>query len=395
MSLVNDMLNDLDDRRLERAGEDVNLDWMSGQKINKRQSMLMPILWVSAVVVFLFIAYKFWQLNNTNSARSLKYLSATEAVDGATPSDKPALAVSNIIDAPEPAAPAPSENNNASDNVAKAESLEADRIETKGIEASRIEAASVVAIEPEKKAIEENLDASVVPDSSTGAEEFAQAIPVKKMASQSDSALSAGSPKSAQPIKRVPTVSFEQLDAQNVQRADALIKAGQINEAENQLRSFVSGNVNAVKSGDKLVSLWLSTKNYTQAEAMIDQLRLSNPDHLGLITSQARLYVLTNRVSASVDLLMSHKPLLKGNTAYYELLGFAARENKQYQLSVQAYQGLLEFDSRRGDWWVGMAIALDLGGESEQAREAYKQGMNSRGLTIALRDYAQQRLSML
>ncbi len=49
MSLVNDMLNDLDDRRSQKAREEVNLDWMTGQKQTSKNKWLMPLMTIVVI----------------------------------------------------------------------------------------------------------------------------------------------------------------------------------------------------------------------------------------------------------------------------------------------------------------------------------------------------------
>ena len=91
---------------------------------------------------------------------------------------------------------------------------------------------------------------------------------------------------------------------------------------------------------------------------------------------------------------MSEQPLLSGNSDYYELVGLAARKNQQLELSEQVYRGLLDYDASRGDWWMGLAIAIDQQA-NPAAKQAYQQAINSQHLSVALRNYARQRLAVL
>jgi MSHA biogenesis protein MshN len=104
---------------------------------------------------------------------------------------------------------------------------------------------------------------------------------------------------------------------------------------------------------------------------------------------------LTSRAEKAIDLLMRDKPLVAENFSYYELLGLAARKNNQFTLSEQAYRGLLEANSARGDWWVGLAVALDAQGNMGGARSAYNNALKTVEISAPLRDYARQRLTAM
>ena len=56
---------------------------------------------------------------------------------------------------------------------------------------------------------------------------------------------------------------------------------------------------------------------------------------------------------------------------------------------------MVAIDDRRGDWWVGLAISLELGGDGSNARGAYRRGLSASNTEAAVREYARQRLEVL
>jgi MSHA biogenesis protein MshN len=371
------MLNDLDDRRLKRANEDVNLDWMTGQRVNKKSRFLLPALGLLALLVFLFIAYQFWRVNNSGKMTPLNYLAEPSSQSSLAEEKQLVIDASVKVTAVEHVGAQNKLDNNEQLTIHNDEDLELPVSKQLGENVTMNAAVDKAIMLIDKKPVKEV--ATVNLEVKRGASRFHD---VKNI-------------EPAQSIRNTRVLTVQQTDKKIASEAKSLLRAGKISAAENKLRSYLDDNPQASSSGQLLASVFLSTKQFSNAETLIEQLRKASPDNIALISNQARVYLQTNRVSQAVDLLMMSKPSLDNNTAYYELLGLAARQNKQYQLSLQAYRGLLNVDSSRGDWWVGMAIALDQGGELSQAREAYRQGINSSDLTTTLRQYAQQRLAVI
>jgi MSHA biogenesis protein MshN len=382
VSLVNDMLNDLDDRRLKRANEDVNLDWMTGQRVNQKNRTFLPILWIILILVLLFVAYKLWQMSSDDELSSLDYLATKVAEQEAVTSEVKVNDNSsvNIVDNPA-VIDAGQAGIDRKVSLKQQEQLEV--IENNSVTTSDV---SPVAVDYKADKLTAQPEEQPLPNKSLLNTVERTPIPVPKEVVP---------PAQKQFVKSKRILSVDQADKQNVKDVEQLIRLGQIKAAENKLQGYLDGHPKAIHSGSLLVSIFLSTKSYIKAEQLIEKLRLIDHENIGLISNQARVYLQTNRASEAVELLMSSKPNLQNNTAFYELLGLAARQNNQFQLSLQAYRGLLDIDSSRGDWWVGMAIALDQKGEVSQAKKAYRQGVNSNNVTTTLKHYAQQRLAVL
>ena len=74
MSLVNDMLNDLDKRRSEKARDDVNIDWMTGQKNATKNRFFMPLLSLGSLVVFVGVGIGIWANLDRGDIEAMAYL---------------------------------------------------------------------------------------------------------------------------------------------------------------------------------------------------------------------------------------------------------------------------------------------------------------------------------
>ena len=340
MSLVNDMLNDLDDRRSQKAREEVNLDWMTGQKQTSKNKWLMPLMSFVVIAIFVAIAVAVFRYQNTANQEAMDKLAAIAPKQQLQPVSELAvkLAENPVV---KKAAP-------VQQVVPVAEALAEAKTPIDNIE--------TVKPAPEKK------------------------TPVTKV---------------AQPVKTPKPLTLAQRDLIASQQAKKLLRNNQPLKAEEKLIAFMRGNPLAIRSGKVLATIWLSQKNYRQAEQLLIPLGDVAPRDIELIIIQARLYFSLKQLDQSMNLLLSERPAASKHTDYYELLGYVARSNQQYDYSVQSYRTLLEYDASRGDWWVGMAIALDLQGKNKLAKEAYRRGIESGRISQSLSDYARKRIPSL
>jgi tetratricopeptide (TPR) repeat protein len=74
------------------------------------------------------------------------------------------------------------------------------------------------------------------------------------------------------------------------------------------------------------------------------------------------------------------------------LLAALYQRNGAHQEAVYEYRAALDGDPGRGVWWLGLAISLEGLGETTAAAEAYQRALLDRGLPPAARDHAAARL---
>ncbi len=370
MSLVNDMLNDLDERRGEQARNDINIDWMTGQKNATKNRYFMPLLWLGSSLVFVVIAVGVWRNVSSENVEALEHLSrAGNAISAAK--SQPLL---------------PATENSTQKEILSFSEPEALKIET--ATEKWAPSSDVAAVDDEQAKV---VVAGVIDPG------FPKLKPTPT--SPEGKRLSVATPmpeeETPQLVRTTTTLSAKQRDRSVSKNAEELIRRKKLTEAEGILVNETALNAQAIRSGVVLSSLWLSQERFLEAQALLSHLRQESPASIELVKIQARLHLMTSEARKTLDLLMTFSPSMDSHADYYELLGLSARQEQQYELSVQAYKGLLEYNSSRGDWRVGMAIALDLQGEKQAAISAYRSALGSRQLPQALRDYAQQRLSAL
>ncbi|MFT5578956.1 MAG: tetratricopeptide (TPR) repeat protein [Paraglaciecola psychrophila] len=362
MSLVNDMLNDLDRRRSPQGAAPEALEWMVGQTPVRRRSRSLPLLALTFIVALAALGYYLWgPLTGYGAAAADRLLVTTRTTEKATQ----ATAATSLAAGEKPAI---SDLQSSDDSAVIAATS----------------AASTAPLRIDNNGAQLLATATKGPGVSPAATDGP--LPVVIKVPTVDSA------PAANPVKTIFSPSPSQRDQGVARRGRALIRSGANADAEVLLRQQLQQQPDSSASATLLASLLLSQKHYDQVTSLLAQQRAVNPQHIGLLQLEARLLMATARAEQAQQLLLSQQPPVAEYPAYYELLALAARQYQDFELAQHSYQQLLASDPGRGDWWVGLAVVLDEQALPQQALQAYSRGLRTQRIGADLASYARQRV---
>lgn len=89
------------------------------------------------------------------------------------------------------------------------------------------------------------------------------------------------------------------------------------------------------------------------------------------------------------------QPTVAADVEFYGLLAAAYQRQGQPSLAAAVYRRLAEQEPRGGIWWLGLAIALEGLRDGEGAKNAYQQALTTEGLGEDARSFAAGRASQL
>ncbi|WP_339674153.1 tetratricopeptide repeat protein [Dasania marina] len=428
MSLVNDMLNDLEKRRVDQPAQSENLEWLTAQAPARKKTKR-PWYALLLVLTLATVAIVLWQQYRAPSSLvdAQKILIQAEQ---AKPNDASALnnkSMENTSPAQAPAQPTIS----AINFEPTAEGLQVHIVATQSLDyqltnnqrqlaitfnqvlaqlpphlASAQAPVSAVSFRPYKEGMVLLFDlqqAVLVKRERQNGEQLSLLLVAKPspVVSGPKPVAIAAKPVAIQniaPAQRVKTstpLTVGQQDTLTVKEANSAIRSGDEAAAEVLLRRFIQRHPQALASQVLLVELLIKQNRHTDAQAALDTQPNLVAQASALRRLQAHLLVLNQQPEKAVQLLLSKQPDLKSETPYYELLAMAAQRAKQYPLSIQVYKSLLRFDSGQGSWWVGLAISQELAGLKADARADFLQAMRAGRINQSLRDYARSRYEAL
>ncbi|MDF1766938.1 MAG: hypothetical protein P1V29_11190 [Gammaproteobacteria bacterium] len=376
MSLVNDMLRDLDKRRagdaaLGNAGGLSPAQHVTPQSSSKRKVWALSVIAVVSVLLGVWVVGSGTQRAEINIEPLINEQSA-------------------VVQAP--VAAEVRETYFSADATPEQEV----QVVQKAEEEHRVEESSQREVE-EEKTVEPSLSAiapivSRVADPPLVAE---QSEPVKEEAAVllvSDD-VSQAPPAAA--VRETAKPSVNELDVMNVQQALGLLAEGKETEAFELLRSYLQRAPASHQSRETLIKLLLSRDAIAEAIALADVGLSQVPNHAGFKKAKARALIANESYAEAAALLIARAPQPGSDVEYFELLASAQLAAQDYSGASQIYSQLLQVDRQQARWWYGYAVAQDSLGESNNARQAYTQALRGTSLSANLRRRSEQRLGEL
>jgi MSHA biogenesis protein MshN len=211
---------------------------------------------------------------------------------------------------------------------------------------------------------------------------------------QNDPSVSAA-PIVSSVIRSPSDLSFRELDRLQVQQALTLWQQNQRGSALQSLREFSQSNIEAHQSREMLAKLLLQQGDSIEALSLADLgLRIA-PDYNGYKKIKARILMGAGVSREAADLLSVRARSLASDPEYHELQAASLLASKQFDEALILYEGLSEQSPDQSRWWYGRAASLDALGRGYEAAQSYERALRIGSLTSNLRQLSQERINAI
>lgn len=386
MSLVNDMLRDLDQRRKESEGPAARIRLTPAGDYPKREGRnWIPYIGFGLVIVASGLGYIWIDMSRSASSTELATTVAPPIVSESVPVEQveqePVAVVSPAPVAAQPVAAIDLEPSSA-EVIAGGELPEqrnalATLTET-GVNSAPTDIASATAPS----------DLSGAANTSLAAAPIAQTVPGTTLEQTPTIVI-------PEQIKGLTAQSPEQKDTIIVQEALKLIENNQPTAAYAKLEQHLLDNPYAHQSRETYAKFLMNQGDIPSADALIDSGLELAPNHSGFKKVKARLLIEEGDIQAAVSLLASRAPEISSDLEYHEILASAQLTSRDFDGAILSYTGLVQQDQTQGRWWYGFAAAQDAKGNTTAAKQAYSRALEKPNLSTNLRRRSQDRLTAL
>lgn len=175
----------------------------------------------------------------------------------------------------------------------------------------------------------------------------------------------------------------------------ALINRQQLYAGETQLRLALVRNAKHIKAREMLVGLYLKSGRRVEANTLLSQGTVQLPAYSNFTKLHARLLLDQGDIKQAVNLLRQHQPGMLDDPNYFALLAAAYQRDKNHIEAAAIYVKLLKIRPRQGMWWVALGISLEALGKTDRARDAYEKARQTGTLNGKLTHYSDARLFRL
>ncbi len=183
------------------------------------------------------------------------------------------------------------------------------------------------------------------------------------------------------------------LDLKTASDAISLFQVGKPAAAYSLMQTFVAENKVVDKTLGVLANRLLQDQRFSELSALLE--RAGKPLSPGLRQVKARWLLMQGEPELAVALLEPSLPDIETLPEYYALMASLYQRNGQAGKAFEHYSQLIQSNDTVADWWAGLGVAADQLGQGRQAMFAYQQAMSLPGLNRALEQYIGQRLSAL
>jgi len=132
-----------------------------------------------------------------------------------------------------------------------------------------------------------------------------------------------------------------------------------------------------------------------QSAKLLDQSLVLFPQNLQFITLRSQLFLQQKQAQDALNILHLIDENYVQDETYLSLLAAAYQQNNDNFNSLKTYQKLLNINPQKAEYWLGLAIALEKQGYPQQARNAYQQALDKNTLKPVILSYIKQRISIL
>ena len=197
----------------------------------------------------------------------------------------------------------------------------------------------------------------------------------------------------ANTVKVQTKLSPQEQDKAMANRALQFFQTGESREAYRAIYNFISTHAVDIKSRIILASQLLNEDRINEAgDVIMNSSTDEDPDFRQM---KARWLVIKGENKLAIITLQNKLPDIAQYSDYYALLASYYQQFGYPKLALKTYSDLVQFDENIADWWAGFAIAADQSQQPLQAELGYKRAIQLPNLSAGLIDFVKQRLNNL
>tara|TARA_R110002167_G_scaffold335622_1_gene542979 strand:+ start:2668 stop:3828 length:1161 start_codon:yes stop_codon:yes gene_type:complete len=378
MSMINDMLRDLDKRKAPELG---------GGQIAPQESLIGPqasaypkvVLIVFILLLIGFLAYFFLFENTLDIPPQTEY----EVVNGLAfdfvTSDKQPESVTGDVEQVK----ITSIDSKVEPQIRQKQAVQKQAIQVERIEREITEPTPIKLVDSSEKVIPK-ISAPVESDVKKK-----KVNAIKEVNVQEVQTLTISQEPKSMGVKLSPVA----LDQQMAEKALLLMSQYKQLEAYRELYDFIGEHDEDMESRTVLASYLLNENRMAEVGDILLNAPLNKSPKLRQI--KARWYVQQGKHNLALYTLSADLPDVANYPEYYVLLAAYYQRYGTAKEAKKTYSVLVDYDETVADWWAGLGLAADRNNEKEKALYAYQQALELSGLSPELLTFVKPRLKQL
>ncbi len=184
----------------------------------------------------------------------------------------------------------------------------------------------------------------------------------------------------------------ESVTQEQYQRAMLLYSKGLYDEAIDILRSVISSVPDQHEGRELLATLLLKQNMTKEASTVIDEGLEQQPIYPIFAELKAQLLLKENNVNKAISILEKYAPSIEANPKYHAFIAALYQRQGKTNLAANLYKQLLDLDPKNAKWWLGLGVTQESLGNTTAAVEAYNNADAIGGLSPETKAYVDTRI---
>ncbi|MFQ2518920.1 tetratricopeptide repeat protein [Aeromonas caviae] len=376
MSVINQMLKDLDKRQQEAEGAAV---YVAPVRQQGWWMLVLTLLCTLALGILGWRTWIFWQQSQRASLPAAQ-VEALRTVPVAAPSAP--LAVVATTQAVSSAAP-----------VAKVPAASAESTAARVAPSAAEQVPADEAVLADEGNPEEALGDETIPSD----EELQPDLYAELAAEQSAEEAPAPAAPRKPGILKIETVELSDAELATLaeRKATTAMAKGRMQEAQDGYYEVLAHDPHNQGAREQLAGLLYGAGRLTEAAQVLEEGLRLDPAQADLRLLLARVAISGGDRQKALDWLTGYQPDIASNLDYYATWAGLAQELGQPVQASEMYVRLLRQQPDQGRWWLGLGVAEDGQGHRQRALDAYRNAQLHGNLGEASTQWLEQRIGQL
>ena len=195
--------------------------------------------------------------------------------------------------------------------------------------------------------------------------------------------------------RRARPPSPEQVAEQHYQQGYRLLQQAEQGAGEQQWMQAIEAYPAHIPAREGLVGLYLNQGRKVEANKLLREGLEHQAGYGQFRLLLARLQLEDGEQQQAITTLEQGLLRQPQGADYLAFLAALYQREQHYEQSIAFYQRALSQQPQQSTWWMGLGISLEGAEKRSEARQAYRESLERKGLSPALQDYVQQRLREL
>lgn len=221
-----------------------------------------------------------------------------------------------------------------------------------------------------------------------------QAVPAKVVSGVAASVASKGETRDGPVhIEKTPLQPTPQERAESeYRRGAALLAQGQLKSGMDALRSCLKVDGTHAAARQLLLKALLEQRSYDEARELLSEAVQLQPGRYQWAMTLARLQIEKGDAAGAWQSLQASMGAGANNADYQGLAGNVLQRLGNGKDAAEHYRAALRLSPNDGRWWIGLGLALESQGNGAEARTAFQTARASGSLTPEMAAFVEQRL---